>query len=49
MYNQIAAQFGDWVFKNVIPPIFKLIEIVLKLTLFYSFYLLITNAINEAL
>lgn len=49
MYNQAAAQFGDWVFKNLIPPFFKLIETVLKLTLIYSFYLLIANVINEAL
>jgi hypothetical protein len=49
MYNQTVAQLEDWVFKNVIPPFFKLIETALKLTLIYSFYLLIVNAINEIL
>ena len=47
MYNQAAAQFGDWIFKNFIPPFFKLIEIVLRLTLIYSFYLLVTNGLSE--
>ena len=49
MYNNAAQQFEDFAFKHIVPPVLKIIEIVLKLTLFYSFYLLVKNAINEAL
>ena len=48
MYNNAAQQFEDWAFKYVVPPVLKIIEIGLKLTLFYSFYLLAKNAISEA-
>ena len=47
-YNELAQQFEDWAFKYVVPPVLKIIEIGLKLTLIYSFYLLVVNAINEA-
>ena len=48
-YNELAQQFEDWAFKYLLPPVFKLIEVSLKLTLFYAFYLLVKNAIGEAL
>tara|TARA_A100001201_G_C4043173_1_gene187344 strand:+ start:331 stop:498 length:168 start_codon:yes stop_codon:yes gene_type:complete len=47
-YNELAQQFEDWAFKYLLPPVFKLIEVSLKLTLFYAFYLLVKNAIGEA-
>lgn len=47
-YNELAQRFEDWAFKNVVPPVLKIIEIGLRLTLIYSFYLLVVNAINEA-
>ena len=47
MYNELAQQFEDWVFRHAVPPMLKIIEIALRLTLIYSFYLLIKNAINE--
>ena len=47
-YNELAQQFEDWAFKYVVPPVLKIIEIGLRLTLIYSFYLLVVNAINEA-
>jgi hypothetical protein len=47
LYNDLTQQFEDWVFRHVVPPVLKIIEIALKLTLFYSFYLLIANTINE--
>ena len=47
MYNETSQRFEDFALKHIIPPSFKLIEIVLKLTLFYSFYLLVVNGINE--
>ena len=46
-YNELAQQFEDWVFKYVVPPVLKIIEISLRLTMLYAFYLLIVNAINE--
>tara|TARA_B100001063_G_C16437060_1_gene391702 strand:+ start:107 stop:274 length:168 start_codon:yes stop_codon:yes gene_type:complete len=48
MYNEAAERFEDFAFKYILPPTFKLIEIALKLTLFYSFYLLVKNSISEA-
>ena len=48
LYNDFVQQFEDWAFKYVVPPALKLIEITLKLTMFYAFYLLVKNAINEA-
>jgi len=48
LYNDLAQQFEDWAFKYVVPPALKLIEITLKLTMLYAFYLLVKNAINEA-
>ena len=47
IYNDLAQQFEDWAFKHVVPPIFKIIEIGLKLTMFWAFYMLVKNAINE--
>lgn len=49
IYNEAAQRFEEFAFKHILPPVFKLIEVALKLTLFYSFYLLVKNAINEAL
>ena len=46
-YNELVQQFEDWACKYVIPPAFKIIEITLKLTMFYAFYLLIVNTVNE--
>ena len=46
-YNELVQQFEDWAFKYVIPPAFKIIEITLKLTMFWAFYMLVKNAINE--
>ena len=46
-YNELAQQFEDWAFKYVVPPVLKIIEIGLKVTMFYAFYLLIVNTVNE--
>ena len=46
-YNELVQQFEDWAFKYVIPSAFKIIEITLKLTMFWAFYMLVKNAINE--
>ena len=47
MYNELAQQFEDWTFKYVVPPVLKIIEISLKFTLIYAFYLMVKNGINE--
>ena len=46
-YNELAQRFEDWAFKYVVPPVLKIIEIGLKVTMFYAFYLLIVNTVNE--
>ena len=47
-YNELAQRFEDWAFKHVVPPVLKIIEIGLRLTMIYAFYLLIVNAVKEA-
>ena len=47
MYNELAQQFENWAFKYIVPPVLKIIEISLKFTLIYAFYLMIKNGINE--
>ena len=46
-YNELAQRFEDWAFKYILPPFFKLMELGLKVTMFYAFYLLIQNIIKE--
>ena len=48
IYNDLAQRFEDWAFKYIVPPFLKAIMFGLKLTLFYAFYLLAKNIINEA-
>jgi len=47
IYNDLVQQFEDWTFKYIVPPILRGILFGLKLTLFYAFYLLAQNIINE--
>ena len=47
IYNDAAQRFEDWSFKYVVPPVLKTIEIGLRLTMLYAFYLLVVNVINE--
>ena len=46
-YNSFIQDAEDWAFKHVVPRVLKVIEIALRLTLIYSFYLLVKNGINE--
>ena len=48
-YNELAQQFEDWMFKRALPPIFKTIELSMRVLLVYAFYLLVKNALTEAL
>ena len=46
-YNELAHRFEDWAFRHVVPPTLKIIEIGLRFTMIYAFYLLAKNAIKE--
>ncbi len=46
-YNEINQKLEDWIFKYVVPPTLKLVEVVLRFTMIYSFYLLIKNSIDK--
>lgn len=48
-YNELAQRFEDWMFKYAVPPTLKTIEIGLRFTMLYAFYLLVKNALTEAL
>ena len=48
-YNELVQRFEDWAFKHVVPPTLKIIEIGLRFTMLYAFYLLIKNGIQEIL
>jgi hypothetical protein len=48
-YNNFAQQAEDWAFRHLVPRVLKVVEIALRFTLIYSFYLLIVNSINELL
>lgn len=48
-YNNFVQQAEDWVFRYIVPRVLKVVEIALRFTLIYSFYLLIVNSINEML
>jgi len=48
-YNNFAQQAEDWAFRHIVPRVLKVVEIALRFTLIYSFYLLIVNSINELL
>ena len=48
-YNELAQRVEDWTFKHVVPPALKIIEVGLRFTMIYAFYLLVKNGINEAL
>ena len=47
IYNDLVQRFENWAFKHIVPPILKGVLFALKLTMFYAFYLLIVNTINE--
>lgn len=49
IYNELSQSLEDWIFKHVVPPTLKLIEIILRFTMIYAFYLFIKNGIKEML
>ena len=46
-YNDLVGRFEDWAFKYIVPPMLKIIEIGLKFTMVWAFYMLVKNTINE--
>jgi hypothetical protein len=46
-YNNLVQRFEDWVFKYFIPPFLNFIVLGLKITLFWAFYMMVKNTINE--
>jgi len=46
-YNELAQRFEDWAFKHLVPHTLKVIEIGLRFTMIYAFFLLVKNAIDE--
>jgi len=46
-YNNLIERFEDWVFKNLVPPFLKFILFGLKIALFWAFYMMVKNTINE--
>ena len=47
IYNNTVERFEDWTFKHIVPRVLKVVEIALRFTLIYSFYLLVVNTLNE--
>ena len=49
-YNEMSQKIEDWAFTEyIVPPSLKVIEIVLRFTMLYAFYLLVKNGIKEAM
>tara|TARA_B100000287_G_C20455754_1_gene711328 strand:- start:670 stop:837 length:168 start_codon:yes stop_codon:yes gene_type:complete len=48
VYNDLVQRFEGWVFKYCIPPFLKFLLFGLKIALFWSFYMMVKNTINEA-
>jgi len=48
-YNEMSQKIEDWAFEYIVPPSLKAIEIVLRFTMLYAFYLLVKNGIKEAM
>lgn len=47
IYNEASQQLEDFLYKNVLPPFFKVLLFGMKLTLAWAFYQTIKNVINE--
>jgi len=46
-YNDLAQRFEDWMFRYFVPPFLKFILFGLKIALFWAFYMMVKNTINE--
>jgi hypothetical protein len=46
-YNDLVQRFEDWMFRYFVPPFLKFILFGLKIALFWAFYMMVKNTINE--
>jgi len=47
MYDTLIAKVEDFMFKKILPPLFKLMLFGMKLTLAWAFYQTIKQTLNE--
>ena len=47
IYNELAQQAEDYIFKYILPPFFKVILFGMQVTLAWAFYQTIKNVVNE--
>ena len=47
LWDELSQKLEDWVFENIVPPILRVINVLLRFTLLYAFYLLFKNIIKE--
>jgi hypothetical protein len=48
-YNKFKIKVEGFVFRRVIPPLFKLILIGIQIALVWVFYEMVVNVVNELL
>jgi hypothetical protein len=47
MYNSLMAEAESFMYKKILPPLFKVMLLGLKITLFWAFYQTVKNVGNE--
>ena len=47
MYNEASQRLEEFLYKNILPPFFRVLLFGMKLTLAWAFYQTIKNAISE--
>lgn len=43
MYNEVSQRVEDFMFQHILPIVFRIMLFGMKLTLFYAFYLALTE------
>ena len=46
-YNNLMIELEDWTFKWVIPPLLTIIQLGLKLAMWWALYMLVINLTQE--
>jgi len=47
MYNSLMADAESFMYKKILPPLFKVMLFGMKITLAWAFYQTIKNVVNE--
>lgn len=47
MYNSLMAEAESFMYKKILPPLFKVMLFGMKITLAWAFYQTIKNVVNE--